>query len=87
MDEERLPQKILTWCPSGRRRKGRPRNSWMPKVTTEMREKGINSMEWIDFSQIFPMQEKSKQSKSLNFEHKITTLITLHASYFINFIR
>ena len=37
MDEERLPQKILTWCPSGRRRKGRPRNSWMQKVTTQGR--------------------------------------------------
>ena len=46
MDEERLPRKILERCPPGRRRKGRPRNSWMPEVTTGMREKGINSMEW-----------------------------------------
>ena len=34
MNEERLPQKMLEWCPLGRRRKGRPRNSWMPRVTT-----------------------------------------------------
>ena len=36
-DEERLPRRILEWCPHGRRRKGRPRNSWMQEVTTGMR--------------------------------------------------
>jgi hypothetical protein len=29
MDQERLPRKNLEWCPPGRLRKGRPRNSWM----------------------------------------------------------
>ena len=52
MDEERLPQKILQQCLPGRRRrrrrKGRPRNSWMQEVTTGRREKGINNMEWVD---------------------------------------
>ena len=37
----------IEWCPPGRRKKGRPRNSWMQEVTTGMREKGINTMEWI----------------------------------------
>ena len=41
MNEERLPRKILKWYPPGRRRKGRPRNSWAQEVITEMREKGI----------------------------------------------
>ena len=30
----------LEWCPLGRRRKGRPRNSWIQEVTTGMRKKG-----------------------------------------------
>ena len=47
MDEERLPQKMLEWCPSERSRKI-PQNSRMHKVTTRMREKRINNMEWID---------------------------------------
>jgi hypothetical protein len=47
MDKARLPRNILEWCPPGRR-KGRPRNSWMQEVTTGMREKGINNMEWVD---------------------------------------
>ena len=38
----------MEWCPPGRRRKVRPRNSWMQEVKTGMREKGINHMEWID---------------------------------------
>ena len=38
---------VLQWYPPGRRRKGRPRNSWIQEVTNGIREKGIN-MEWID---------------------------------------
>ena len=37
MDQERLPRRTLEWCPPGRRRKGRPRDSWMQEVTTGMR--------------------------------------------------
>ena len=52
MNEERLPQQILEWCPPirrrRRRRKGRPRNSWMQEVTTRMREKGIKDWKWWD---------------------------------------
>ena len=48
MEEERLPRKILEWCPLGRGTKGRPRNSWMLKVTTEMREREIGDLEWVD---------------------------------------
>ena len=39
---QRLPQNILERYPSGKRRKGRPRNSWMQEVTTGMREKERN---------------------------------------------
>ena len=48
MNIERLPRKILKWCPIGRRRKAESRNSWMQKVATGMREKEINNMDWID---------------------------------------
>ena len=48
MDEERLPRKCLVWCPPGKTRKGRPRNSWMQKVTTGMTERGINNLKWVD---------------------------------------
>ena len=48
MDQERLPRRILEWCPPGRRRKGSPRNSWMQEVTTGIRERGIGDLEWVD---------------------------------------
>ena len=47
-NEERLHQKSLEWFPPGRKRKRISRNSWMLEVTTEIREKVINSIEWID---------------------------------------
>ena len=37
--------------PTGRKRKLRPRNSWMQEVTIGMRGKGIKNMEWIDREQ------------------------------------
>ena len=48
IDQERLPRRILEWCPPGRRRKGRPRNLWMQEVTTGMRERGNGDLEWVD---------------------------------------
>ena len=32
----------------GRRRKGRPENSWIQEVTTGMRGKGIGDLEWVN---------------------------------------
>ena len=43
-----LPRRILEWCPPGRQRKEKPRNSWMQEVTTGMRERGICDLEWVD---------------------------------------
>ena len=31
-----------------KRKKGIPRNSWIQEVTTEMREKGIKNLKWVD---------------------------------------
>ena len=47
-NEERLPQRFLEYCPPGRRRKGKPRNSRKQEVTTGVREKRIDNMEWVD---------------------------------------
>ena len=44
----RLARKILEFCPPGRRRKGRPRNSWLQEVITGTREREIYNFEWID---------------------------------------
>ena len=56
-----MKKTILELCPAGRGRKGRPRNTWMKEVTTVMREKGINSMEWID---------KEEWRRKITFRHR-----------------
>ena len=57
----KVPRRILEWCPPGRRRKGRPRNSWMQEVTTGMGEWGIGYLEWV---------EKGGERKLIYFKHK-----------------
>ena len=64
MDEEWLPRKILEWGPPERRRKGRPRNSWMEEAKTGMREKGIKNMEWVD-----------RRRRKMENKNKIKTLV------------
>ena len=65
INEGILPQKILDWCAPGRRRKGRPRNSWMQEITTGMREKGIK----LGTSQQRRM-EKKNEIKTLDPERR-----------------
>ena len=43
MNEERVSRKILKWCSPEKRRKGRPRNSWIQKVTTRIRKQVITT--------------------------------------------
>ena len=63
MNEEMLPRKMLRWCPHGKKR--RPRNSWMQEITTGVRRKGINSMEWIEGKE---WRRKNKIETSLGWE-------------------
>ena len=64
MEEERLPREILKWCPPGRRMEGTLRNSWMQEVTTGMRERGIDDLEWVDKEQ----EGAEKENKTLGRE-------------------
>ena len=42
--EERVSLKMFEWCPPGRRRrKGKPRNSWMKEVMTGMRDRELTT--------------------------------------------
>jgi hypothetical protein len=41
MDEERLPQNILNWIPSGRRKRGRPKTRWKEVILRALEESGL----------------------------------------------
>ena len=48
MDEEKLPRKILEWCPAGRIKKGKPRNPWMRRSQLKWEKGGIKNLEWVE---------------------------------------
>ena len=45
MDEERIPKKVLEWIPLERRKRGRPRRSWMEEVNEAM---SFRNLEIVD---------------------------------------
>ena len=48
MGEERWPKKILNWTPSGRRKRGRPPETWMNQVWKDMQSKNLEEGDWSD---------------------------------------
>ena len=48
MTEDRFPRKVLKWVPPVRRRRGRPRITWIDGVLSCMREKGLEEGDWSD---------------------------------------
>ena len=63
-------------CPLRRKRKGKPQNSWMQELTG-MREKEINSKEWID------REQWSRNNKYINLQsiiHRILTVLRLYVN-------
>jgi hypothetical protein len=41
MEEGRLPKEVLEWRPSGRRKRGRPKLTWVEGIREMMGEKGL----------------------------------------------
>ncbi|KAJ4449270.1 hypothetical protein ANN_00668 [Periplaneta americana] len=48
MDEGRWPNVLLQWSPAGRKKRGRPRNSWKARILRMMNDKGLNEQDWND---------------------------------------
>lgn len=48
MDEGRWPNVLLQWSPAGRKKRGRPRNSWRAGILRMMNDKGLNEQDWND---------------------------------------
>ena len=56
VEDSRWPKKIYQWTPHGRRRSGRPQQTWKNQVTVFMRSRNMEEhmsfglREWIDDS-------------------------------------
>ena len=44
MSQERIPKKVLEWIPSGRRKRGRPRETWIADINEAMVEKELREL-------------------------------------------
>jgi hypothetical protein len=49
--EKRNAYRILVGKPEGKRPLGRPRRRWVDKVKMDLREIGLDGMDWIDLAQ------------------------------------
>ena len=48
MREERLPKLIMEWIPGERRKKGRPRKTWMEGVRAFMKTRHLEAYQWLN---------------------------------------
>ena len=55
MEEGRSAFKILTSKPTGRRPLERPRLRWEVSIRMDFKEVGINTRNWVDWSQNEPL--------------------------------
>jgi len=46
MPEERIPKLIMEWIPQERRKKGRPRKTWMERVQSAMTTRNLEPDQW-----------------------------------------
>jgi hypothetical protein len=48
MEEGRLPKEVMKWRPLGRRKRGRPKLTWVEGIRGLMGEKGLMEEDWND---------------------------------------
>jgi len=48
MQEERLPKLIMEWIPGERRKRGRPRKTWMEGVRAAMKTRHLEIDQWLN---------------------------------------
>jgi len=46
MPEERIPKLIMDWIPRERRKRGRPRKTWMERVQAAMTTRNLEPDQW-----------------------------------------
>jgi hypothetical protein len=51
MRYERLPKLIMEWIPGGRRKRGRPRKTWMEGVRAAMKTRYLEADQWLNIKE------------------------------------
>lgn len=48
MNDQRWPLRLLKWKAEGRRRRGRPEESWFKQVQEDMKSRDLSEEDWVD---------------------------------------
>ena len=48
MQEDRIPKLIMEWIPGERRKRGRPRKTWMEGVRAAMKTRHLEANQWLN---------------------------------------
>jgi len=48
MQEERIPKLIMEWIPGERRKRGRPRKTWMEGIRAAMKTRPLEADQWLN---------------------------------------
>jgi hypothetical protein len=64
--ETRNEYRILVDKPEGRRPLGRPKRRWVDNIKRDLREIGLDGMDWIDLAQDW-VQWRALVNKVMNF--------------------
>jgi hypothetical protein len=51
MTEERIPELIMEWIPEERRKRGRPRKTWMEGVQAAMTTRNLEPDQWRNWEE------------------------------------
>ena len=51
MQDERLPKLIMEWIPGERRKRGRPRKTWMEGVRAAMKKRHLEADQWLNIKE------------------------------------
>jgi len=64
MPEERIPKVIIEWIPRERRKRGRPRKTWMERVQAAMTTRNFESDQWRNREMIFDFWKRTTAVKN-----------------------
>jgi hypothetical protein len=61
MPEERIPKLIMEWIPEKRRKRGRPRNTWMEGAQAAMAGRNLESDQWRNREEWYLVSGRRRQ--------------------------
>jgi hypothetical protein len=79
MQEEKLPKLIMEWIPGERRKRGRPRKTWMEDVRAAMKTRHLEADQWLNRKEWYKILSFQQMHNLL--KHKMLQFLFKGLSY------